>query len=94
MNDKTAWMKRFAQFHGRINQAVAEDIYEHGQAQEDREPTFSDMKANCVELGRMAFELYTAACTIEETVTAAYIMASTTEMETGRIIEDHDGQEE
>ena len=76
MTHKTAWMKQFAQFQGRISQAVAEDIYEHGQAYEDRGISFQDVKDNCVALGQMAFDLYFAACEIEQTVAAAYIVAA------------------
>ncbi|MBT8460331.1 MAG: hypothetical protein KJN60_11730, partial [Boseongicola sp.] len=65
MSDKTAWMKRFAEFQGRVNQLVAEDIYEHGEAQEDRQVTFQDVRRLCVEMAGTAFELYTAATRIE-----------------------------
>ncbi len=90
MSNKTAYMTRLAQFQGRMNQLVAQDIYEHGEAQEDREATFQDMKRSCAELGRMAFDLYTSVCKIEETVAAAFIIASGVEADG----EPGNGQEE
>lgn len=60
---KTEWLKQYAQFQGRAQQSVAEDIVERGG--EDREYTYGDIKDMAVLLAAGAFELYTAAVQLE-----------------------------
>lgn len=65
MTDRSAWMRRYADFQGQVQQLVASDIHEHGRPHEEREHTFRDLKQRAVEMGGLAFELYIEACALE-----------------------------
>lgn len=59
---KTEWLKQYAQFQGRAQQAVAEDMIERDG---DKKYTYGDIKDMAVLLAAGAFELYTAAVQLE-----------------------------
>jgi len=70
MNEKIEWLQHYAQFQGRVQTLVAEDIVEHGKPHADRDLSFHDLKKRCAEVSAVAFELYVAVAKLEAATAA------------------------
>ena len=70
MNEKIEWLQHYAQFQGRVQTLVAEDIVEHGKPHADRDLSYLDLKKRCAELSALAFELYVAVSKLEAATAA------------------------
>ena len=70
MNEKIEWLQHYAQFQGRVQTRVAEDIVEHGKPHGERNEDYLDLKMRCVEQAALAFEMYVALCKAEAAAAA------------------------
>ena len=86
MNEKIEWLQHYAQFQGRVQTRVAEDIVEHGKPHGERNEDYLDLKMRCVEQAALAFEMYVALCKAEAAAAAQLLESMSWSVDDGEQI--------